>query len=255
MSPSAAPIPPTTLAIDIGATGLKASVLDGEGHMLTERARIETTFPMPPKELVADLVRLVKPLPEYDRISVGFPGVVRKGVLLSVPHFITTAGPGTKIDSDLVKKWDRFNLGVALTTALGRPTRVANDVDLQGLDVVSGHGLEVVVMLGTGVGVAVFQDGRMGPRLELSHHPFRKGATYNEHLGDAARKKLGAKAWSTRVHKMIATLDSLVYFDRLFIGGANAERIKGGLGDNVSLVDPNTGILGSMRLWDHTIHH
>lgn len=75
--PSSEASAPRTLSIDIGSTGLKATVLDPEGRPEHERVRVETTYPCPPDKLVADLVALVKALPRYQRVSAGFPGVVR----------------------------------------------------------------------------------------------------------------------------------------------------------------------------------
>src|SRR5579863_6358280 len=76
------PSKPFTLAIDIGGTGLKASVLDAAGAMVADRVRIPTTYPMAPSGangLVSRLVQLVAGLPEPDRVSAGFPGMVRGG--------------------------------------------------------------------------------------------------------------------------------------------------------------------------------
>src|SRR5262245_66368223 len=74
-----------TLAIDIGGTGLKASVLDDQGNMLVDRVRIETPVGSPPEGIIEALAKLVEPLPAYDRISVGSPGVVRARPLLTPP--------------------------------------------------------------------------------------------------------------------------------------------------------------------------
>ena len=204
---------PFTLAVDIGGTGLKASVLDAMGAAAVERVRVPTTYPMPPAKMVADLRALVGPLPAFDRISVGFPGMVRKGRILSAPHFVTAEGPGSAIVTDLVSAWQGFDLAAALTEALGQEARVVNDADLQGAAVVAGHGLELVITLGTGFGTAIYVDGHLAPHLELSHHPFRNDRTYEEELGNAARKRLGYKTWNHRVQEAVATLDRLVFFD------------------------------------------
>lgn len=239
-----------TLSLDIGGTGLKATVLDRAGKMLTDRARIKTTYPMTPTRMVEQLTLLAKPLPAFDRISVGFPGVVRAGIVRSAFKFTTKSGAGSAVDPKLVKAWDQFDLAGALARALGKPTRVINDADLQGLDVASGTGVEVVVTLGTGFGSAVLQDGRLGPHLELSHHPFRHGDDYDTQLGDAARKRLGDKKWNKRVQKAIAQLDELFNFDMLYLGGGNAHVVSGDLGPNVKLIDGNAGLRGGIRLWD-----
>jgi polyphosphate glucokinase len=239
-----------TLAVDIGGTGLKAAVLDQSGAMVSERVRVETTYPAPPKKLVADLAKLVKTLPAYDRVSVGFPGVVRDGLVLSAPHFVTSKGPGSSIDPKLVDAWKHFDLASALATAFGKPTRIANDADLQGCAVVTGKGLELVITLGTGCGTAVFRDGHSKVHLELAHHPFRNGQTYDEQLGEPARKKIPAKRWNMRVRKAIATLDALFLPDHIFIGGGNATRIAFDLPANASTIDNTAGILGGIKLWE-----
>src|SRR4051812_34726919 len=123
---------PFTLAYDIGGTGLKASVLDATGAPVTERARIPTTYPAPPAKLVADLQGLVAKVPHFDRISAGFPGMVRKGRVLSAPHFVTAKGPGSDVVPELVSAWYGFDLASALSESLGAPARVVNDADLQG---------------------------------------------------------------------------------------------------------------------------
>jgi hypothetical protein len=164
-----APAHPYTLAIDVGGTGLKASVLSQDGAMVADRVKVETKYPMPPEGetgLVEALTHLVKPLPAADRVSCGFPGMVRNGLILSAPHFVTKKGPGTAVDQKLFAAWAKFDLAGALTTALGKPTKVANDADIQGAAVVKGNGLEVVITLGTGFGSAFFNDGHLMPHLE-----------------------------------------------------------------------------------------
>jgi polyphosphate glucokinase len=154
---------PATLAIDVGGTGLKASVLDTAGKLITDRVRVRTKYPCPPERLVDTLARLVAPLPTVERVSISFPGVVRKGVVLTAPDFVTRSGPGSAEANRLVAAWTGFDLAGAMATRLGHPVRVANDADIQGLEVVSGSGVEFVVTLGTGVGTALLVDGRLSP--------------------------------------------------------------------------------------------
>jgi polyphosphate glucokinase len=250
---------PFTLAIDVGGTGLKASVLSKDGTMVADRVKVDTKYPLPPDGdtgLVAALIALVKPLPAADRISCGFPGMVRNGVILSAPHFVTKKGPGTAVDRKLFEAWSKFDLAAALSAALGKPAKVANDADVQGSAVVSGKGLEVVITLGTGFGSAVFMDGQLLPHLELAHQPFRKDETYNDQLGELARKNKGDDSWNHRVREAVANLDALFFFDHLFVGGGNARRVdRDELGDvleRVTIVDNTAGILGGVKLWDVT---
>ncbi|HEY1738813.1 MAG TPA: ROK family protein [Acidimicrobiia bacterium] len=241
---------PRTLSIDVGGTGIKASVLDAHGTMLHDRVRALTKYPMPPDSLVAAIHELCAGLPEFERISVAFPGVVRNGHVITAPAFVTVAGLGTDEDPALVSAWHRFDLAGGLAGALQRPARVLNDADMQGLDVVQGQGVEVVITLGTGFGSAFFEDGRLGPHLEMAHHRFRKSQTYNEQLGDAARKDVGTERWNNRVVKAIANLRVLANFDHLYIGGGNAKKLTIELDPDVSVVDNTAGILGGIRLWD-----
>jgi polyphosphate glucokinase len=197
---------------------------------------VDTPVGSPPREIVKALVDLVSPLGAFDRVSVGFPGVVRNGRVLTAPN----------LDN---KGWKDFDLAGALGRALGKPVRVANDADVQGLAVVAGKGVEMVITLGTGFGTAFYLDGRLGPHLELSHHPFRKGETYDEHLGNAARKRVGNRKWNKRVKKAIRTLRTLTAFDHLYIGGGNAKKIDFELDPDVTIVSNDAGIKGGVVLW------
>jgi polyphosphate glucokinase len=231
------PAGPVTLAFDIGGTGFKASVLDAAGKMLADRVRVATRYPCPPASM-------------FDRISAGFPGVVREGTVRTAPHFVTKKGPGSAVDPRLLEAWTGFDLAGALTEQFHKPARVANDADLQGLEVVSGSGLEMVVTLGTGVGTALFWHGRLAPHLELAHHPFRKGQTYNEQLGAATLERIGASKWRRRVREAIVNFRVLVNFDRLYLGGGNSGIMAGHVGDDVVIVDNVAGILGGIKLWE-----
>jgi polyphosphate glucokinase len=227
---------PRTLAIDVGGTGLKASVVDDTGRLLTDRVRVETPVGAPPPEIVEALVRLIAPLGSFDRVSVAFPGVVREGRVRTAPNLGN-------------KAWKGFDLAGALTHRLGKPVRVANDADVQGLAVIAGKGVEVVITLGTGFGTGLYLDGRLGPHLELSQHPFRKGQTYDEQLGNAARKAVGRRKWNKRVKKAIRNLRALTSFDHLYIGGGNARKIDFDLDPDVTIVSNDAGIRGGVALW------
>ncbi len=231
---------PSTLAIDIGGTGLKASVLDGRGAMAAKRVRMDTPHPCTPQRLVKAIAHLVTPLPAWQRVSVGFPGVIRHGVVRTAPNLDSKAFAG-------------FDLAAALEKKLRAPCRAVNDADMQGLAVVKGKGVELVCTLGTGFGTALFHDGVLQLHLDLGHFPFRKGRTFDQELGDKQRKRLGAKRWSRRVEDAIAVLRVVTCFDRLYLGGGNAQRLTGALPKDVVVVDNDAGILGGVRLWDERI--
>ena len=228
--------PSGILAIDIGGSGLKAAILDSEGAMVTERLRVDTPHPCKPDELVEAIAKLVEPLAGFERVSVGFPGVVRNGRIVTAPNLGTEDLSG-------------FDLASALQERLGKPVRVINDADMQGLGAIEGKGLEMVITLGTGFGSALFMDGELAPHLEIAHLPFRKEKTFDQQIGDKARKKVGKKGWNRRVQKAIKTLRILTHFDKLYIGGGNADRITFELDPDVAVISNECGVRGGAWVW------
>lgn len=242
---------PYTLSFDIGGTGLKGSVLDANGQMVTDRVRIPTPYPLRPELLVSSLVEISQGLPKADRASAGFPGMIRNGVVFTAPSFSTVAGTGSRIDPDLVATWHGFDLASALATALSLPIRVANDADVQCVAVIEGKGLEMTITLGTGFGTGLAFDGKLLPHMEIAHLQFRKGEDFDAQVGEAARKKIGLERWLKRVEKAIGKMRMLTAFDHLYIGGGNAKRLPAEmLPDDVTVVSNNAGILGGIKLWD-----
>ena len=186
------------------------------------------------------LTGLVGSLGPFQRISIGFPGVVRGGRVLTAPNLGTEA-------------WHDFPLAKALAERLGAPARLANDATVQGLGVIAGHGLECVITLGTGMGFALFEDGMPGPHLELSQHPVRGRKTYDQYIGNAALRAVGRKRWNRRVRTAIGHIATLTSFDVLYIGGGNSRHVQGDLPDKVRIVSNEAGITGGIRLWDATL--
>src|SRR5262245_25289989 len=108
-----------TLALDIGGSHLKAVVLGPDGRMMVDEVFIATPQPCPPTTLLKVLDRLIRPLPKFDRVSVGFPGFVRRGSVVTAPHLGTPP-------------WQGFELAKTLSARLGKPTRVLNDAGRAG---------------------------------------------------------------------------------------------------------------------------
>jgi polyphosphate glucokinase len=235
------PSGPLTLAIDIGGTRLKAGLLDANGTMIGGPRRTDTPHPATPAAVIDGLMDITHELVGFDRISVGFPGVVRKGHVMTAPNLGTDA-------------WRTFPLSATLTERLGKPTRMLNDAQVQGLGVITGQGLECVITLGTGMGFALFDDGHVAPHLELSHHPFRKGKDYDQYIGAAALDDIGRKHWNRRLKRALDTITALVGFDALYIGGGNAKHIAFDLPRNVHVVPNEAGITGGVRLWDKALN-
>ncbi len=224
-----------TLSVDIGGSGVKVIVLDSHGHALTQRARAETPQPPKPGSVIDTIAELAATQGQFQRVSVGFPGVVRNGV--------------TETAVNLDPDWIGFDLVTALSKRFNKPVQVINDADMQGLGAISGKGVELVITLGTGFGSALFVDGTLVPNLEMGHHQFRKDETYEEQLGRAALEKVGEKKWNRRLEKAIKSLHNLFSYDYLYIGGGEAEKVNIKLPENVKIIPNITGLLGGIALW------
>ena len=228
--------PPRTLCIDIGGTGLKAMIVSAHGKPLNERARVETPRPATPRAVGAAVQKMIPPRTEYDRVSVGFPGVVIDGVVKSAPN--------------LHPSWTGFDLATAILKVSGRPTRALNDAGIQGHGVIKGRGVEACITLGTGLGFSIFVNGHYVPNVELGHHPFRKDETYEGVLGGRALKRLGRKKWNRMLERAIEQLQQTFNFRVLYVGGGNARKISIPLPRNVQVVENVAGLLGGVKLWD-----
>jgi len=224
-----------TLAVDIGGSGVKAMVLDRAGNPLTDRGRVKTPQPAKPDAILDAIATLAADQGDFDRVSVGFPGVVKRGV--------------THTAVNLHRNWKGFDLAATLSGRLGKPVRAVNDADMQGLGAIAGEGVEAVITLGTGFGFGLFVDGTLVPNIEMAHHRFRQGETYEEQLGRAALEKVGKKRWKKRIEKAIAALEHLLNYDTLYIGGGEAKKIDFELPANVKIVPNIAGLLGGIALW------
>ena len=240
-----------TLAIDIGGTAFKAAILDPEGNMLTEQVRVDTPYPCFPEIFLSALKDLVAQLPSAHRVTVGFPSLIRNGVVSGIPGSLSRRVLNGERDPELIEAWVGFEILAALTETFELPTKVENDADVQGCAVISGQGLEFVITFGTGVGTALFWNGRLVPHLELSHGPFNSEMTHDIALGDGELKKIGEGAWKVRVHQGLAQFDAIVNWDHLYVGGGNARLLdQRDIGANATLVSNSNGLLGGLRIWD-----
>ena len=136
-----------------------------------------------------------------------------------------------------------------LERLLHKPVRATNDADVQGFGAIKGQGVELVITLGTGFGTALFVNGALVPNLEIAHHPFRKGRTYEENLGAAALKKVGKKKWNQRLDEAMALLDRVINYDHLYLGGGNGKKVTIELQPNVTIISNIAGLLGGIALW------
>lgn len=219
-----------TLVVDVGGTGIKATLLNDLGKPVGERIRRETPPSGMPGEVMDMLVSLTKHFDSFDQVAVGFPGVIIDGIVKQAPN--------------LAPDWQDFNIADVLHARLKKPVRVANDADVQGFGAIAGTGVELVLTLGTGVGTSLFIDGRLVPNLEIGTPKLR-----NEAL-----QKVGKKKWNKRVAKFVRKLDSIFHFTRLYIGGGNSREVDVSLlPANVTVVSNMNGLIGGIALWRDTL--
>lgn len=224
------------LSIDIGGSKIKATILDKEGELTIEYKKIITPSPSTPANVLDAIIQLTSSFPSFDCISVGFPGYIKNGRVITAPNLGTT-------------EWSNEELEKNISERFSKPVKVVNDADMQGLGVVEGDGLEMVITLGTGFGTALLLDGVLLPHFEIAHHPIKKDIDYDGYIGDAALEKIGVEKWNKRMKKVIGILKTVFNYDHLYIGGGNAKKIDFSLDENISLISNKDGIKGGARLW------
>jgi polyphosphate glucokinase len=183
---------------------------------------------------MAALDGLKQGVAHFDRVSIGFPGVIKQGKTLTA--------------ANLDPAWVGFPLAKTLEKRWGKPVRIANDCAVQGYGVVEGKGVELVITLGTGLGSAIFTEGILCPGLELGHHPWRK-KTYESYLGKRGLEKLGDKRWNKLLKRAIQQTSATFNWDTLYIGGGNSKKVKLKLGPEIKIISNEEGLLGAMALW------
>jgi polyphosphate glucokinase len=224
------------LCIDIGGTHIKATIVNEAGELQTEYKKLETPVPATPDKVLAVIQQLATALPGYEKISTGFPGYVKDGVVITAPNLGT-------------KSWHGFKLSEQLVSLLGKPVKLVNDADMQGLGIANGKGFEIVATLGTGFGTAFLLDGKLLPHVELAHHPVSKNRTYDDYIGEKTMIAIGNGKWNKRMRNVLNILKTVFNYDHLYLGGGNAQKIKFKLDDNISVVTNVEGIKGGARLW------
>jgi polyphosphate glucokinase len=227
----------STLAVDIGGGSIKVLTLNDQGAPVTETLSQPTPAPAEPEAVFTLIHDMADTLPPHRRVSVGFPGVVKSGVAQNAPNL------GNEL-------WRGVRLNARLTNLLQRPVRAVNDADLQGLGVVRGKGVELVLTLGTGMGAALFTDGVLVPNLELGHHPLRDGQTYEDLVRDSELQRIGPVEWTARVLNAIEQLEPIFNYDTLHVGGGNVRHLRSQLPDNARSFSLAEAMQGALKLWD-----
>jgi polyphosphate glucokinase len=224
------------LSIDIGGSHIKATILNTDGELQIGFETVDTPLLPGPKKLLSAINNIVSKFPEYDKVSIGFPGYVKDGIVYTAPSLAP-------------KKWNGIRLRQMLQDEFNCPVEVINDADMQGLGIISGIGFEMVITLGTGLGSALFLNGALLPHVELSQHPFETGIIYDRYIGKKALQKVGELNWNNRIQKVLLVLKTVFNYDHLYIGGGNSRKINFPLDQNITLVSNEDGIKGGAKLW------
>lgn len=211
--------------IDIGGSHVKASLSHRRGVV-----RIPSGPTMGPDTMVRKLKGRLKGR-WFDRVAIGYPGIVVHGRILHEPH-------------NLGQGWVGFNF----ERAFRRPTRIINDAAMQALGSYEG-GRMLFLGLGTGLGTAMIVDGRLEP-MELAHMRYKKGRTFEEYLGEAALERLGRKRWQKEVFAVVRLLSAALEPDYVVLGGGNLRKLKS-LPPKARRGNNLNAFRGGARLWEH----
>ena len=213
------------LTIDIGGTNVK---------ILATRQKQPRVFPsgltLTPKQMVAEVKKIAGDW-KYDRVSIGYPGMVVRNRPLAEPH-------------NLGRGW----MGFDFETAFKHPVKVINDAAMQALGSYQG-GKMLFLGLGTGFGSTMICDGIIEP-MELAHLPYKKG-TYEDYVGERGFEKRGKKKWRRHVADVVALLIAALEPDDVVIGGGNVKRLKK-LPKGCRAGNNANAFLGGFRLWEDT---
>jgi len=207
------------LGIDIGGSGIKGALVDVEtGQLLTERRRMPTPDRAKPND-VADVVGdLVKYFEYTGMIGCGFPAVVQHGV--------------AKTAANVHEKWIGTNINELIGKITGYRTFALNDADAAGIAEMAfgagcnaNKGVVIVITLGTGIGTAVFTDGRLVPNTEFGHMKIR-GKDAETRASDAARQKkeMSWKKYAARLQEYLVEMENLFWPDLFIIGGGISKK-------------------------------
>jgi polyphosphate glucokinase len=208
----------TVLGIDIGGSGIKGAPVDvSTGTLTDERYRVETPQPSKIDQMVAAVAEVAKRFGDAGPVGITFPGVVLGGV--------------TRTAANVDKSWIDAPAAELLGAAVGRPVTVLNDADAAGVAEMrfgagrDKRGVVIMLTLGTGIGSALFVDGRLVPNTELGHLELH-GHDAEQRASERAREEedLSWPDWAHRVRKYLRHVEDLFWPDLFIIGGGVSKR-------------------------------
>ena len=208
------------LGIDVGGTGIKAAIVDTQtGELVSERIRILTPKPATPEAVGATLKALVKQHQWSGPIGIGFPAAIQRGV-------VRTA-------ANIDKSFIGLPIAEYFSQQTDNPVYIANDADVAGLaEMRFGAGKDIggvvlIVTIGTGLGTALFIDGRLLPNSELGHLLLENGVEAEKYASETVRvtKELKWKDWGTRFDLYLTTMEKLLWPDLIVLGGGVSAKL------------------------------
>jgi predicted NBD/HSP70 family sugar kinase len=214
------------LVVDVGGTNVKV-LATGQKTPI----KIPSGPGMTPKTMVAEVKKATADW-QFDVVSIGYPGPVMKGKIVSEPH-------------NLAPGW----IGFDFTRAFGCPVKIINDAAMQALgSYKNGHML--FLGLGTGLGSAMIVDGVLSP-MELAHLPYKKGRTFEDYIGSRGLERRGRKKWQQSVEDIVLILGTALGAHDVVLGGGNSKKL-GDVPKGARLGDNANAFKGGFRLWDKT---
>lgn len=206
------------LGVDIGGSGIKGAVVNTvTGELLQERFRLETPIPATPQAVASTVKQLVQHFEWKSKIGVGFPAVIRKGI--------------AKTAANVDASWVNIDVDKLISETTGCETNVINDADAAGIAEMkfgigkNKKGVVLMITVGTGIGSALFYDGKLIPNTEYGHL-FYKGEVAEKFCSDSARKKIDLKwdEWAKRFNLFLKHLERTISPDLIIIGGGVAKK-------------------------------
>lgn len=201
------------LGLDIGGSGIKGAVVDVlTGALVTPRERIPTPTPATPEAVVETAAQIARRFSWSGPIGCGFPAVIKDGVV----HTAANVSP----------RWIGANGQHMLELATGSPVTMLNDADAAGIAEMrlgAGRGragLVLMLTIGTGLGTALFLDGKLVPNTELGHIEIR-GKDAERRASDGARDRKGWSyaEWAPRFDEYLQRISALLWPDLIILGG------------------------------------
>lgn len=206
------------LGIDVGGTGIKGAVVDTQtGELVAKRQRLLTPQPATPENMAATFAKLVEMHDWKGQVSCGFPSIVKDGVCLSA--------------SNIDETWIGTSIAETFSAACGNPVMAVNDADAAGVAIMrvglgkGKKGVVLIITIGTGIGSALFLDGKLVPNTEFGHLKF-KGDIAEKYCSNVVREKeeLSWEAWGKRLNKYLMHLHRLFSLDCIILGGGVSKK-------------------------------